>query len=80
MKIQVTQEDIDNGLPRRIDFCPVALAVRRAFPKNEQVYVGGDRILIGGRRYHSPSVVFDFISLFDSQAGGLPFEFETYQV
>ena len=79
MKIQVTQEDIDKGLRRRIDFCPVALAIRRQ-SEAKVVHVGGNSIMIDKREYYMPILVQKFITQFDLYSIGLPFQFETYQV
>lgn len=41
MKISVTQEDIDNGIPSNPNSCPVALAFKRALPADITISVVG---------------------------------------
>ncbi len=43
MIIKVEQQDIDSGIKGDSDFCPVALAVKRLYPKHP-VDVGGSFI------------------------------------
>jgi hypothetical protein len=40
MIINVTQEDIDNGVPGSTVCCPVAIAARRDIPRVERLTVG----------------------------------------
>jgi len=90
MKIDITQEDINNGIPRNHECCPVALAIKRCF-KTDLVLVNGRRAmftkfkpmsLTGGAieayQYEMPlpeNVQF-FISMFDKGVGVGPISFE----
>lgn len=67
MKIQVTQEDIDNGWPLDSCMCPVALAIKRHITEFDT--------LVG---YYSklPDECYKFMRSFDKQKSVQPFEFE----
>lgn len=45
--VEVTQEDIDNGIPCRSKDCMLALAVQRVFPDSE-VFVGSMMFTVVG--------------------------------
>lgn len=74
MKIDVTQEDIDNGCPESYFRCPVALAISKI--GEECISVGHVAIFIGGKVFRTPSEVKYFISLFDKNEKVKPFSFE----
>lgn len=82
MKIQVTQGDIDNGVPNDRCNCPVARAIQRVIPPGLSVYVYGDRVeffAVGCEaRIGLPYVAKNFIEAFDNGYGGFPepIEFE----
>ena len=73
--IQVTERDILNGLRGECDTCPVALALRRAFPKRivtvwyeHELWTWRRTFafaLIDGREYRLPDNVLAFISAWD---------------
>lgn len=46
MRLTVTQEDIDNGVPNMGESCPIARALRRRFPGAGYVSVGLERIRV----------------------------------
>jgi len=84
LRIEVAQEDIQGGLPDSPDDCPIARAVRRAYPDFRFVYVGED--FIGLRRapceLHQsehidlPEIACRFIRDFDERAEVKPISFE----
>jgi len=41
LKVEVTQADIDKGIPGSVKWCAVARAVRHAMPKATNIKVGG---------------------------------------
>jgi hypothetical protein len=79
--INVTQEDIDKGIPKECGKCPVALAIKRA-GNFEFVSVDGCEIYIDGSDFACPNEVDFFIRDFDT--GGpsavFPFSFELTRV
>ena len=79
MIIHVTQNDIENGIKGNCEFCPVAIAMTRAFGRLVRVW--NDHCLIGYSpviRIDTPAEVADFISDFDAfgEKGLKPFSFE----
>lgn len=80
MKIQVTQQDIDCGLSRNGQKCPIALALNRTTGK--YFNVGLLEILDLTNRgpynkyYKSPLEVQLFIAQFDNKMSVKPFAFE----
>lgn len=84
MLVEVTQDDIDNGQPRKGESCPVALAINRAI--GQGYCIVGQAILIfndangwtyaNGRTYAMPRIVRQFIHEFDNIRTGTPFTFE----
>lgn len=81
MKVDVTQEDIDNGKPKFSYCCAVALAVLREKPMKE-VTVSTEYIEIsdyGGfdtERYDLPAVARAFVEDFDEKLPVQPITFE----
>lgn len=74
MKIQVTQEDINNGMRRNGNKCPVTLAIKRA--TGIALVSSGLTICVYGRRELIPPVaVTEFIEQFDAGNPVSPFEF-----
>ena len=79
MQIDVTQEDIDRGIPREGENCPIALALKRATDITWQV----DRLsamCLGDpwlRKILLPKQAVDFISDFDldKTVGAFTFDF-----
>jgi len=70
MLIEVTQEDIDEGMPADGQRCPVALAIKRTL-KIDNVLVGPWHIWIGDSDcYITDPKVNAFIDLFDRCADG----------
>ena len=61
--ITVTEEDIKNGLRGDDRSCPVALALKRAYPEYaESIKVGGIFTLTGWERYkHEKVIRFDVL-------------------
>lgn len=80
MKINVTQEDIKNGIPGDPYCCPVARACARAL-NNKTVSTTGLSINYWPTPYdfkslHTPSTVTAFVYSFDNGEDPGPFEFE----
>jgi hypothetical protein len=75
MKIEVTREDIDNGLPGEPRDCPVAFAIRRA-TKNRLVFVSNYKAHIGDGIAYLPDAATEFIQSFDLDEPVEPFAFE----
>ena len=76
MRIEVTQEDIARGLPRAVDACPVALAVKRAFLLS-RTSVGSTAFTgPGGRRFALPAEATEFIRAFDKKLPVQPIAFD----
>lgn len=76
MVVNVTQEDIDNGKPRHICGCPVALAVKRMALDPGSVYVSGRYTNIDGHQHVNSRKTSKFVNDFDSGNPVKPFEFE----
>ena len=80
MKIQVTQEDIDEALKLKgTDFwcyiCPIAQALQRMFPGERLIHVTQIDCYIG-KLFKLPMVARAFIMDLDSGLTVQPFEFE----
>jgi len=75
--VNVTQDDIDNGVRVCCHFCPIALAISRSFP-GEEIYVtrhlvkirrsNGLKTLIANLPLHATL----FVSAFDDEAVVFP--------
>ena len=75
MKIQVTQENINQGKIAAGRSCAVALAVLEAFP-SAKIVVGCDGININYNYFKMPDEVKRFVYAFDCGLSVTPFEFE----
>lgn len=64
-QITLTQEDIKNGFAGSSTSCPVALALRRAFPE-DGIQVDGVSLIIGDHEIDVTDAVGYFIENFDS--------------
>ena len=81
IKVEVTQEDIAKGVRADCDFCPVALALRRATgwiwavrkmrAERFSYFVFVPHLVVA-----LPHVVETFIDTFDKSGEGSPFSFE----
>ncbi len=79
MKIQVTQEDINQGVRQECEKCPIALAVIRAIgPQAATMRISVDDawVDIGEESWCLPRSAARFVSDFDSGKAVTPFEFE----
>ena len=89
MKIEVTQDDIDQGKANDCHLCPVARAIARRFGikhgSNAAVSVRASRIiifkfahgnLVFNQEFDTPVAVQNFITEFDVSEGGEPFGFD----
>ena len=73
-KIQVTKEDIKNGIRNDTCSCPIALACKKALKTNE-IDVGETKLYVQNCRYNIPKKVQNFISCFDTGKKVKPFSF-----
>jgi hypothetical protein len=75
MKIQVTQQDIDEGIAGKCYDCPIALAIARVLHIRLRVF---RTIVIYSFGYliFLPNCVIQFIDQFDNNEPVQPFEFE----
>jgi hypothetical protein len=76
MKIEVTQEDIDRGIPEDPTSCPVARAVRRAFPDAKQIGVDYGEVVVDDNEWIVNAGTAIFIEDFDRGDKVEPFVFE----
>ena len=65
MKIDVLQFDLLAGLPRDSCRCPIALALKRAFP-GKTVAVSREEILLDDKTFNVSKAVAEFIMDFDA--------------
>ena len=81
VKINVTKEDIEYGLPGEPSHCPVARATERAIRNAEYVTSNGNtlggvvRIDYEVYRFKLPKKADKFIDQFDDDKTGKPFSF-----
>jgi len=78
MRITVTKEDIFKGIRADCSGCPIALAARRKFFGEVDVFAG--HIWTQSGSYRLPQVALDFIQKFDTGKKAKPFEFEARRV
>ena len=80
MTITVTQDHIDIGTPCKAARCPVALALRDVFLDVHTISVSNEEATLTGldgvRTIALPDAVRDFISDFDVDRTGRPFQFD----
>ena len=79
MKIEVTQDDIDNGLRIDCELCPVAKAIVRATGKQARVSAVGVFFFPetpSAKQIFLPSKVQLFIKSFDRKEPVQPFSFD----
>jgi hypothetical protein len=75
IKIEVTQEDIDNGFRASSLGCPIARAVNRVFKTNNAAVL--DLVLsVNNRGWHMPEVATEFVHNFDAGKPVKPFVLE----
>ena len=88
--VNVTQNDIDHGIPEDDCECPIAQAIRRALPDNGIIEVdirdvgehaghASVELVLGKflRQFRLPEQCAEFIALFDAQCFAVaPFSFE----
>lgn len=72
--IEVTIDDILQGLPNNEQRCPIALACGRKF-NTDDVSVTIDTIIIDDNIYRTPDIAQDFINAFDEGEPRLPINF-----
>ena len=76
MKIQVTEEDIKNGVRHFCSSCPVALAIKKLYPAETWVSVSARRVVIEETSYDLPEVAITFIQMFDKGQKVEPITFD----
>lgn len=86
--IQVTREDIDNGIRGMSTCCPVALAICRTFEidsAEQEIEVDGECVSFPYEYlevyfpdFKVATLVSKFVSLFDREELVLPFEFDMF--
>ena len=75
MRIDVTQQDIDHGVPGNCRHCPIVLAAQRAGLRD--VKVNGESLFGNGHMTFLPDEALDFIYLFDKHRERTkPFSFQ----
>jgi hypothetical protein len=74
--VSVTAEHITKGFARDCERCPVALAIRDAFPAVAHVTVTGLYVRMGIREHEMPAEVQQFTWAFDTGQPIEPFTFE----
>jgi hypothetical protein len=74
VKVEVTQEDIDKGVPEDCEYCAVALALKRKYKTDDvKVSIPDDYVLltVNGKelniRSNHENDILDFIDVFDKQ-------------
>lgn len=76
MLIQVTQDNIDKGVPSCTG-CPIALAIKRATGASAvRVDTFPTQVRVNGKSVLLPESAEKFIRWFDQLGRGEPFEFE----
>lgn len=73
MRVEVTFEDIRDGLPCDSASCPIARALGRM---GKVADVHDSYVMIDGNRLELPREAKDFVAHFDDEAEGEPFVFE----
>ncbi len=63
--ITVVSKDIDRGVQRSCQFCPIALALRREFPDAEYIEVNSAYIVVDNKKCTTPKEAQEFIEKFD---------------
>lgn len=76
IKIEVTQQDIDNGKRASCFYCPIALVCTRTF--KELCLIGESYLgfIRGGKKYPLPQNARQFVTDFDHGRPVKPFTFE----
>jgi len=80
--VDVTQDDIDNGVPEDEHHCPIAMAVRRKVPTTECVTVDVGQLLLVLQEHREqhfeadlPISAMKFVKNFDDGSSVHPFKF-----
>lgn len=76
MKINITQEDIDNGRIGDCILCPIALKLKQVTGVIWEVYWNSAFNTATTATIDLPEDATDFISMFDQQEKVMPFTFE----
>ena len=80
MRVEVTQEDIDNGTPRSNESCPIALAILRK--RGVRWVRAARKIRVRRGRfgdetwYEAPEEALDFMAWYDDGHARPPFAFK----
>ena len=77
MKIDVLHSDIEYGIKRNCEDCPIARAINRALNNpSRTVEVTHMTVYIGTETFRLPTVATEFIRTFDDEREVRPFSFE----
>jgi hypothetical protein len=80
MKVEVTQEDINQGTKGNPDSCPIVLAVKRLMAKYVHIQVYSKELVLSTKDYESihklPAEARRFIELLDGEMEVTPITFE----
>lgn len=68
VRVEVTQEDIDKGIPSNCTSCPIALALRRQFPEYHSIEVKTTSAVFYLFRDHYDDVDFVAVGYFPDEA------------
>ncbi len=72
MKIQITQQHIDKGIPGCKENCAIALAYKEQFPE-KKISIHNGRIIIDGVEFGFGGIIQQFIRDFDEGKSISPF-------
>lgn len=78
MLVKVTKEHMKNGSPKNCDYCPIALALRDAYPGSE-VNVDDYTIDIDASTFITPGNLASFIYAYDQHNDCATFEHEPFE-
>lgn len=80
VKIFVTQEDIDNGIPEDESLCAISLSLLRAVPESIYLRSTPSRLIVSPYGFRVEAIatheVVTFINRFDNKQPVHPFTFE----
>jgi len=74
VKVNVTQDHIDNGIDHICILCPIALAIKDLFPNN--IVTVSNAVQIDFCKYALPLKALRFINQFDRGESVKPFSFK----
>ena len=75
---ELTQEDIDKGVPGASNACPIAVCLHRNLQENIEVTLFSTNI--GGKHYYNDGHTVNFVATYDSYRKVKPGKVEIYEV